>query len=188
MSILSDFTFGEIESVLEQNPSLRGFVQGYLAEIALMKYLKHIPGVSNVYKIPDRDLQKGDIHISYNGLSLTIEVKSVSSRGIREDTMHESWDGLVGCKNSDRRVALLENGIEFNTSNIIRGTFDILAISTYAVNEKWDFLYMENRFLPGLETSNSLIKTAFRINPNNTPLVESNIIKVLDSAIEHKLK
>lgn len=188
MSILSEFTFGEIEGVINDNPSLRGFLQGYLAEISLMKILKSVPGVSLVNKIPDKDLQKGDITLMYKGTILTIEVKSVLSSSIKEDNLYDSWGGTVGCKNSDKREILLEDGTQLNTSSIVRGAFDILAISTYAVSEKWDFLFMENRFLPSTSISNSLIKTQFKISPMLTPLLESSILKVLDSALEHKLK
>lgn len=189
MSILSEFTFGEVERLLEDNPSLRGFVQGYLAEIALMKRLKLIADVKDVSKIPDKDKRKGDIVFTYKGTELTVEVKSVKTGSTREDVLHDTWEAVVSCKNSDKREIELPDGTNLSTGSILRGTFDILAISTYSVKGTWEYLYMENKYLPSKTQDDPLlIKTSFKVSPSTTPLVESNLIKVLDSARDDKLK
>jgi hypothetical protein len=189
MSILSEFTFGEIEKVLADNPALRGFIQGYLAELALMKRLAIITGIKDVQKIPDKDIRKGDILFRYKGTDLTIEVKSVRSGSVKEDVLHETWEGTVGCKSSDKKEQLTSEGILVNTSSIMRGTFDILAISTYTVEGTWDYVYMENKHLPSISHGDhNIIKTSFKINPLLTPLLESDLVKVLESARADKLK
>ena len=74
MSILSEFSIDELEELIIENSSLRGYLQGYLAELALKKLIKSIPEVTKVVKIPDQNPEKGDFRIEYKGVSLTIEV------------------------------------------------------------------------------------------------------------------
>lgn len=184
MSILSQFTNEELENVIRDNPSLRGYLQGYLAEVALMKYLVTLEGVSSVTKIPDQHKDKGDIRVTYKDQKVTIEVKSIASNSVREDVLNDTWEGKVQIKNTDKRKVEVEGIGIISSSSIIKGQFDILAVSCYAVSGQWDFLYMGNEYLP--EKSSELpgfIKTSFIINPETTPCVTNNLTKLLDSVI-----
>jgi hypothetical protein len=48
---------------------------------------------------------------------------------------------------------------------------------------------MENKHLPSISHGDhNIIKTSFKINPLLTPLLESDLVKVLESARADKLK
>ncbi len=188
MSILSDFTAEEIESVINDNSSLRGYLQGYLAEIALKKRLLLIPGVTHVEKIRDQSKEKGDLRVTYRDCIMTIEVKSVSTDSVRDDLLNESWQGTVSLKSSDKRELVIEGVGIVDTTSLPKGEFDILAISIYAVAGTWDFLYIENEYLPEKDPElPGLLKTRFVVNPEITPCVYPDIQKLMDEVVEKKL-
>lgn len=186
MSILTDYSKEELESIIEENPSLRGYLQGYLAEYALKKQLIEISGVTKVVKIPDHDPEKGDLKVTYKGIDITIESKSVRTDSIREDVLNDTWQGSVGIRSSDKKLVTGVDG-ECHTTSLERGKFDILAISCYAVSSKWEFLFMENEHLPAKSPQYpNLIKSNLVINPETTPLLVNNLEKVLNSVLEKK--
>lgn len=156
-------------------------MQGYLSELALMKKLRVLPGVTSVSKIPDKSETKGDLLVCFEGKNLTIEVKSVETRSVKYDSITDSWEGKVGCKNSDSRVLIID-GEEFKSSHVEIGKFDVLAISTYSAVGTWDFVFIENRYLPRLSSDKpNLVKTNFHLNPTSSPFVEADILKVMRS-------
>lgn len=184
MSILSDFTQEELEQVISENSSLRGYLQGYLAEVALKKQLLQIPGVTSVVKIPDQCKEKGDFRVVYNGKTLTIEVKSIATNSIREDILNDTWQGKVQVKATDKRTIEVDGVGSVTGTALVKGEFDILAISCYAVSGKWEFLFMENKYLPEHSSKlPGLIKTHFTINPATTPLVTEDIVSIMNSII-----
>lgn len=185
MSILDGFTFEDIEYLVDTNPYLRGYLQGYLAELALSGQLKAIPGVSSVKKIPDADTRKGDLEVIYKDYMFTIECKSIESSSVREDTIHDSWIGTVGIKNSDRRTLNI-NGEDVQLCNLSKGTFDILAVSCFAVSNKWNFLFIENQYLQEHGEFPGFISTKISISPDITACVTDDLVKLFDKAIADK--
>jgi hypothetical protein len=187
MSILSEFTNDELEEVISSNPNLRGYLQGYLAEVALKKQLLEIEGVSEVIKIPDHDEERGDLRVTYKGLPLTIEVKSIKTDSVRKDVLHDTWQGTVTIKSSDKREVEVEGLGLINSSHLIRGQFDILAISCYAVSGQWEFVFMDNDHLPPKSYKTpELIKTSFVVNPQTTPCLITDMQSILEGTYEKK--
>jgi hypothetical protein len=183
MSILSDFTQEELETVIAENSSLRGYLQGYLAEVALKKQLLQIEGVSLVEKIPDQCKEKGDFRVTYKDKTLTIEVKSIATNSVREDILNDTWQGKVQVKATDKRTIQVDGIGSVTSTSLLKGEFDVLAISCYAVSGKWEFLFIENEYLPEATATPGLIKTSFTVNPATTPLVSEDVIKIMDSVI-----
>lgn len=181
MSMLSDFTEEEIEHVINENPSLRGYLQGYLAEVAFKKQLSRLEHVTEVIKIPDQSPEKGDFKITYKGIPITIEVKSLLTKSIKADTLHDTWQGVVGIKNGDKRELEVEGYGVIRTMSLVRGGFDILAISCYAVSGKWDFVFMENEYIPPKDYNNpALLKVSFIVNPETTPCLDLDLATILE--------
>lgn len=181
MSILSNFSKEEIDEVISENPSLRGYIQGYLAEVALKKQLLLLDNVTEVTKIPDKSEEKGDLKVIYKGLPITVEVKSLLTRSIKADTLHETWEGTVGIKNSDKRELQVEGLGTIHATNLVRGEFDVLAISCYAVSGLWDFVYMENEYIPPKNYDvPSLLKVSFTVNPETTPCLDLDLATILE--------
>lgn len=183
MSILSDFTSEELEQVIAENSSLRGYLQGYLAEVALKKQLLQIEGVTSVKKIPDQGKQKGDFLVEYKGKTLTIEVKSIATNSVREDILNDTWQGTVQVKATDKRAIEVDGVGTITSTSLLKGEFDVLAISCYAVSGKWEFLFIENEYLPEGTIAPGMIKTSFTVNPATTPLLTGDVVAVMDSVI-----
>ena len=186
VSILNGFTMDDIQEMISENPSLRGFLQGYLAERALKKQILEIPGVSSVTKIPDRDAEKGDFKVVYKEVPITVEVKSISTSSVRDDVLTQTWQGSVTVKNTDKREVTVDGIGTFQTTKLVRGQFDILAVCCFAVSGTWDFVFMENRFIPSAAESQTLLKTQFIINPSTTPCLTHNLVKLLEKTLEIK--
>lgn len=184
-SPLDGFTFDDIEYLIETNPYLRGYLSGYLAELSLQRQLEGLPNISSVRKIPDAEQRKGDLEVVYKGLPLTIECKSIESSSIKVDHLHNSWTGSVSIKNSDKRTIMV-SGEEVSLTNLVKGTFDILAISCFAVNGTWSFLFIENKYLPEKNLTPGLISTKLLINPKTTACVQEDISLVLEKAYQNK--
>lgn len=164
-----------LEKCIDENSSLRGFLQGYIAEEKLRDYLESILGVSDVSKIPDQDSIKGDFRFCYGGTFYTLELKSVRSSGVKEDQMEGGSSGCVVLKTTDSRT--LKNGSKTYCLN--RNEFDILAISTFAIDGNWDFKFILNKYIPSSETDQALLVNRLWINTENTPLLRSSILDVL---------
>lgn len=186
VSILSGFTMEDIQEMIDENSSLRGYLQGYLAERALKAQIQQIPGVESVTKIPDRDHEKGDFKVIYKGIPMSIEAKSVMTDSVREDVLTQTWQGAVLVKNTDKREVEVEGIGTITTTKLERGQFDILAICCFAVSGQWDFLFLENRFIPAADESHNLLKTRFTVNPGTTPGVTDNLVKLLEKTLEIK--
>jgi hypothetical protein len=179
----------DIQGLMEENASLRGYIQGYLAELMLKRQLlqsleKEI--VAKIDKIPDRDALKGDLLVEYKGVPITIEVKSLATASVREDVLNETWEGIVLVKNTDKRLIEVEGIGSISATNLAKGEFDILAICCFAVTGQWDFTFIENRFLPEPDELPGMIKTRFVVNPSHTPGLTHDPLKVLESIYRQK--
>jgi len=184
--IFEDITIDDLREIAKASPCFRGYAQGYLAEIKLMKYLRTLPDITNVGKIPDNDKHiKGDITLEYKGTPLVIELKSLATATIRYDVLTDSWVGSVSCKNSDSRKVDID-GVVYNGSYLNRTTFDILGVSTFAATGKWECIYLESRHLPE-SISKDHIKTSFTVNPFISPYVHRDVVGVLEAARNYKI-
>lgn len=176
----------DIQALMEENPSLRGYVQGYLAELMLKRQLLQEGIVAKIDKIPDRDSQKGDLLVEYKGQLITIEVKSLATASVKEDVLNDTWEGFVLVKNTDKKEIEVEGIGTICATNLVKGQFDILAVCCFAVTGQWDFVFIENRFLPEADELPGIIKTRFAINPSLTPGLTHDPSKVLESIYRQK--
>lgn len=174
--LLKGIALSDIEKLAASNPSLRGYLQGYLAEMFLQKQLEATPGISNVVKINDQNTSvRGDFKFLYGGKEFSVECKSFSERGFRFTPLEGGWYSTVNLKRSG---AVQEEG-KARSVNVKRGEFDVLAISTFNVTGTWEFLFIHNRFLPSAESDPSCIKSTLSFNPLNSPCLFRDILQVL---------
>lgn len=162
-----------LRSVLNNNPSARGLLQGYIAEEFLMAKLRQTVGVSDVAKIPDRHEKKGDISLQYKGREITIEVKS--ARNPRPTPLEGGFYSDVTVKKSDRSAS--PDGVI--TSCLEPGQFDILAISTYSLCGEWGYYFIASSNLPRSDKFPGKLKSNLTINVKTTPFLYEDISKVL---------
>lgn len=175
--ILKDITIANLEEMCDENPSFRGYLQGYLAERHLKTHLQNLAGVSFVGKIPDHHECKGDFSVVYLDTLFTVESKSIQSSGVKEDFINGGWQGSVQIKNT---VKQLEKDSAVTTSSVPRGQFDVLAVSTFPMTGSWDFQFIANKYLPNSTEYPGRLATSFVVNTLNTPKLTANILEVFD--------
>ncbi len=142
-----DVTIEELTELVEANPSLRGMILGYLAELKLEKLWLSGDDVSEVTKHDDHDRQKkGDRVIRYKGREFIFESKSLQSAKIEKT--EEGWMGKAQVDASDRREIVLPDKSRVTTTCLQKGEFDILAVNVFAFEEKWRFVFAKNSDLP----------------------------------------
>ena len=142
-----DMTPEELTELVENNPSLRGMILGYLAELKLEKLWLSGDDVSEVTKHDDHDRKKkGDRVIRYKGQEVIFESKSLQSAMIEKT--EEGWIGKAQVDASDRREVVLPDNSRVTTTCLLKGEFDILAVNVFAFEEKWRFVFAKNSDLP----------------------------------------
>lgn len=142
-----DMTPEELTKLVEDNPSLRGMILGYLAELKLEKLWLSGDNVSEVIKHDDHDRKKkGDRVIRYKGQEFIFESKSLQSATIEKT--QEGWKGKAQVDASDRREIVLPDNSRVTTTCLLKGEFDILAVNVFAFEEKWRFVFAKNSDLP----------------------------------------
>jgi hypothetical protein len=142
-----DVTAEELTQVVDANPSLRGMLVGYLAEAKLRKMWFSRPEITDWIKYDDHDrTRKGDLVIAYKGHELVIEVKSLQTHSIKR--AENRWVGKAQVDASDRRTVRLPNGRTVQTTCLLVGEFDLLAVNLFAFEDEWRFIFAKNSDLP----------------------------------------
>ena len=137
----------ELTEIMEANPSMRGLVLGYVAEYKLRKMFFSDSSFSDVHKADDHDRQKkGDLTVTFKGREFKVECKSLQSNSIQ--TTEEGYEGKYQCDASDRRTVTLPNGKKIQTTCLLVGEFDIIAVNLFAFEEKWRFAFALSADLP----------------------------------------
>jgi len=141
-------TATELTQIVDSNPSLRGFMLGYVGEFQLRKRWFSDERATNVFKSDDHDRRKkNDLVITYTRREFTIEVKSLQTLSIKKQD-GDIHTGNFQCDASDSRIISLPNGDRVKTTCLLVGEFDILAVNLFAFRKQWDFAFALNRDLP----------------------------------------
>lgn len=142
-----DITAAELTEVIDRNPSLRGMILGYLAEMKLEQIWLSGQDISNVVKHDDHDRgKKGDRVVVYKDREFIFESKSLQTATINRTDA--GWTGRAQVDASDRREVTLPDGTTVNTTCLLKGEFDILAVNVFAFEGKWRFVFAKNADLP----------------------------------------
>jgi len=141
-------TEAQLTELVDQNPSLRGIMLGYVAEKKFHDTFLEHPEITEKGKDDDHDRKKkGDRRIVYKGKTLIIEVKSLQTATVKK-LGPDQWEGKSQVDGSDRRIIKFPDGSELNTTLLLRGEFDILAVNCFAFGEQWRFAFAKNKDLP----------------------------------------
>jgi hypothetical protein len=141
-------TEDQLSELIDKNPSLRGMVLGYVAENKFHDAFLDHPSITEVDKDDDHNRKKkGDRRIVYNGHTLTVEVKSLQTAMCKQNP-DGSWSGKAQVDGSDRRIVKFPDRTELNTTLLLRGEFDLLAVNCFAFGETWKFAFAKNSDLP----------------------------------------
>lgn len=143
-----DITAEELTEIVDANPSLRGFLMGYVSEYKVRQHVSQIRDVHGIKKYDDHDrTKKGDISLIYHGKEIQIEVKSLQTNLVKQAGRNE-WTGTFQCDASDRRKIDLPNGKTVNTTCLAVGEFDIVAVNLFAFGNRWHYAFALNSDLP----------------------------------------
>lgn len=175
MGFLEDWDLGydEINELLTANPSLRSFVMGYAAEVKCRNmYFRDHPDVTAIYKPDDHDrTEKGDLIVTYRGQRFAVEVKSIQTASMAPRKRTGRVEPFYQCDASDRRKVVFDDGTSVETTALLVGEFDIVAVNIHAFTGKWDFVFAKNADLP---TMKGVTRGAAK---NYTPFQQENLIR-----------
>lgn len=142
-----DLTHEAFTSIVDANPSLRGVTLGYIAEWKFHQMFLNHPDVVGARKDDDHDRRrKGDRTFEYKGHQFIVEVKSLQTNLVKREGPVLRGKSQVDA--SDRRKVTFKDGTTLETTCLLRGEFDVLAVNCYAFNNKWEFAFALNRDLP----------------------------------------
>lgn len=195
LSILKrwEITEEQLTDLVDQNPSLRGMMLGYVAEKKFHDTFLEHPEITEKTKDDDHDRsKKGDRRIVYKGKVLTIEVKSLQTAMVKK-LGDDEWEGKSQVDGSDRRTIKFPDGTELNTTLLQKGEFDLLAVNCFAFGGKWRFIFAKNKDLPSsnfkkyteaqrMQLIASLVPVSW---PPKAPFTD-NPFKLLDDIVSEK--
>lgn len=131
----------QLTELIDQNPSLRGMLLGYVAEKKFHDAFLDHPAITQTGKDDDHDRsRKGDRRIIYKGQTVIIEVKSLQTAMVKKIGVDE-WEGKSQVDGSDRRVIKFPDNTVLNTTLLLKGEFDLLAVNCFAFGQKWRFAF-----------------------------------------------
>ena len=137
-----------LTKAIDENPSLRGMLFGYVAEYKLREmWFDGRPGVTAYVKHDDHNRKKkGDLVVTYKGREFSIESKSLQTNSIRQTAGR--FEGKVQCDASDKRLITFADGSTLATTCLRQGEFDILAVNLFGFDNHWRFGFAKNTDLP----------------------------------------
>lgn len=138
----------DLTELVDQNPSLRGILLGYVAERKFHETFLDHPAITEKGKDDDHDrMRKGDRRIIYKGKSLVIEVKSLQTNLVK-NLGDDCWMGKSQVDASDSREVMFPDSSALKTTCLLRGEFDLLAVNCFAFGNQWRFAFALNSELP----------------------------------------
>ncbi|CAL9291351.1 hypothetical protein SUDANB66_01893 [Streptomyces sp. SudanB66_2053] len=148
-----DLSYDEINELLTDNPSLRSFVMGYAAEVKCRNmYFGRHPEVTDIYKPDDHDrTEKGDLIVTYRNHRFAVEVKSIQTVSMNPRKRSGKIEPSYQCDASDRRLVIFPDGSSVETTALLVGEFDIVAVNIHAFTGEWDFVFAKNEDLPTMD-------------------------------------
>lgn len=186
--------FNELSQIIAENPSLRGFLFGYISEYKLRKLLRSDKRITNFIKYDDHDRsRKSDMVITYKGVPISIEVKSLQTRTVKRQGNGVS--GKFQCDASDSREVTFPDGSKTTTTCLLVGDFDILAVNIFEFQGKWIFAFAKNRDLPKSQYKNyteyqrkHLLATLMEITWPLKPPFITDIFHIFDEIVNERRK
>lgn len=149
MGIIEDWglTPDELNFVLSERPSVRGILIGFVAEYRLQQGIFSDARIHRLRRYDDHDRSRpADFSFDYQGETITVEVKSLQTASVRRT--NGGYVGRCTVDASDRRRVTLPDGSLLETTCILAGRFDLLAINLFEFGQQWRFGFVRNGDLP----------------------------------------
>lgn len=126
---------------------MRGMLMGFVAEYRLSQMWFSDARIHHWTRYDDHDrTRRGDFWFTYQGVQLSVEIKSLQSNSVRQAI--QRYEGKVQVDASDSKPTKLPNGDIVKTACLVPGGFDILAVNLFEFGQKWRFGFIKNSDLP----------------------------------------
>lgn len=149
MGLVKDWqiTLEELDDIVSARPSLRGFLFGYLTEYKLGKLWFSDTRIKDL-TVPDNHdrKHKADLHFIYRDVEIRVECKGLQSNSV--EARDTGYFGRFQCDASDKREVALPSGKKLQTTCLVVGEFDLLAVGLFQFGSKWRFAFARNEDLP----------------------------------------
>lgn len=141
-------TLEDLSAAVDENPSLRGMVLGYVAEYKLRRlWFSDQDKITHHIKPDDHNRKKkGDLLVTYRGRQFTVESKSLQTASVRY--ADGRYSGTAQVDGSDKREVTFKDGTKLTTTCLLAGEFDLLAVNLFAFDGQWRYVFAKNRDLP----------------------------------------
>jgi hypothetical protein len=186
-------TLDEINDILAERPSVRGILLGCIAEYKLAQiWFSNDPRVDSLERYKNHDRTRaGDLGFRYKGVLVSVQVKSLQSSSVLKT--ETEYKGTLQCDASDRRLVHLPNGESVETTCLLVGGFDLLAVNLFEFGQEWRFAFAKNSDLPRTTSSKYtpeqrefLLATSVRITWPLQPPFYEDPFTVLDMIVAEK--
>lgn len=147
LNIIDSVTPQELVTAIKDAPSLRGMILGYIAELKFKEFLSTHSEFKDLFKPDDHDRKnnKIDMGFTYRDRLVTFQLKSIQTNSIATRVLDDKLIAKVQNDGSDKRLVVLPNGHEVETTNYRVGDYDVLAVPLFPFTGKWDFAFKLNR-------------------------------------------
>ena len=149
MGVIEDWgvPIEDLNAVLAERPSVRGGLLGFLSEYRLQRTALADSRIHKPVRHDDRDRARpADFSFEYLGNVFTVEVKSLRTESVRP--LNGGFTGSSQVDASDKRRVVLPDGGALETTCLLAGTFDILAVDLFEFRQRWDYAFIRNEDLP----------------------------------------
>lgn len=194
MGLLEDWgvTVQELNEILASRPSLRGILIGFIAEYKLPKVWFSDPRIEALERHDNHDRTRpGDFGLTYRGTPITVQVKSLQSNDVKQ--IEGGYVGTFQCDASDKRSVTLPNGETIETTCLVVGGFDLVAVNLFHFGQQWRFGFARNEDLPHSrskkytpEQREYLLATSVKIAWPLGPPFEPEPFHLLDQIVSNK--
>lgn len=143
--ILGDWgiTLDDLNQALAERPSMRGNLAGFLAEYKVQRTHLTDARIHAVRRWDDHDRSRpADFSFMYQGEQFSLEVKSLQSNSVRN--LNGGYTGKAQVDGSDSRPVTFPDGSTLNTTCLLVGKWDVLAVSLLEFRQRWEFAFVAN--------------------------------------------
>lgn len=134
----------EWRELTNANPSLRGNLLGYAAEMKLRKMWFSSEHATSERR--DDGKKKSNLVVTYRGRDFIVKLCSLRTSSIRRGV--DKVNAVAQCDSSERRIVKVSGGSSLNTPCLLVSEFDLLAVNIFAINNEWRFLFAKSLDLP----------------------------------------
>ena len=149
MGIIDDWglSVSDLDAILAERPSARGMLVGFVSEYKLQRGILSDSRIHKLRRYDDHDRTRpADFSFEYRGQEITVEVKSLQTKSVKSTLL--GFEGRCQVDASDKRKVTLPDGSTLETTCLLTGKFDLLAVNLYEFRQQWEFGFIRNGDLP----------------------------------------